>query len=291
MEKKYVLVADDEIGVRAAIKESIHDSYRYAMVLEAIDGADAIKKMNLQKFELLILDLNMPRFDGRAVLRSIKTLPKDNRPKKILVISGEMVIEDRDEELSKDIDFLPKPFSHESIRNYILGIFEKKVAPPVSAASSFDVSIVNAFIEATFEVLKTMAQTPATKETLFLREANMVSGDISAILSIRSTSHCGSLAISFGTECFLGIVNRMLGESFKQINAENSDAVAELCNQIFGVAKKNINAAGNDLQPAIPSVVTGVNHTITHKTHGQCVVVKFNTDVGTFTIETVMEKI
>lgn len=286
-----MIVADDEPEIRSLLKEMIHAVNKNVFVIEAVDGADAIRKIKLQKFSLAILDLKMPKFDGEAVLNGIKLLPLEYKPEHILIVSSLYNEEQLVKEHGAALNFIPKPFKEESIKNFIAKIFNQPVESKGSASAAFDINIVNAFIDATNKVLETMAQTPSVKDSLYLRDPNAISGDISAILSIHSSTHNGSLAISFGKDCFLAVVNKMLGENYKEINPENSDAVAELCNQIFGIAKKELNANGHDLQMAIPSVVTGDSHKILHKTSGPCVVVKFMTPNGYFTIETVMEKI
>jgi chemotaxis protein CheX len=291
MEKKYVVIADDDLEVRVQVKEAIQSAQKGTLVIEASDGADAIRKIKLQKFNLAILDLKMPKFEGSAVIDAISTLPSEYKPDHILVISGFSSAEEIKAKFGAHIDYLPKPFSREALLAIIDGYFKKGEAVAAAPqAQQFDLFIVNSFIDATIKVLETMAQTPVVKDSLYLKDASKSSGDISAILAIHSSKHRGSMAISFSKECFLGVLNRMLGEDNKEITPENADAAAELCNQIFGLAKKEVNATGNnDLQPAIPSVVTGVNHKIQHKTSGPCITVKFKTDVGFFTIETVME--
>jgi chemotaxis protein CheX len=291
MEKKYVLIADDEPDVRAVLKELVMEHCKNVFVIEAIDGSDAIRKVKLQKFHLAMIDLRMPKLDGDMVLSGIKSLPFECKPERTLVISGVSSAEEIRAKFGDTVDFLAKPVSPEHLQKYLRMALGQGETVPEAPGRGFDIGIVNAFIDATIQVLETMAQTPAVKESLYLRAPDSVSGDISAILSITSSKTKGSLAISFEKGCFLNVVNRMMGESYDVINADNSDAAAELCNQIFGVAKKAINASGNDLQPAIPSIVTGEHHKIQHKTLGPCVVVKFRTPAGWFTIETVMEAV
>ncbi len=154
--------------------------------------------------------------------------------------------------------------------------------------SRFDLTAINVFIVSTVEVLKTMAQIEAKKGTPFIREKDQISGDISAVISIVSENRSGSMAISFSSACYLDIISKMLGEECKEINSENADAAAELCNQIFGMTKKKLNEIGYKIQPAIPSVICGPNHTIKHMKVGPCVAVKFHTAKGDFTIEAIL---
>ncbi len=292
MDKKYVIVADDDLEIRLQVKEVLQSVHKNLLVIEASDGADAIRKIKLQKFVLALIDLKMPKFEGSAVLDAISTLPAEYRPDKLLVISAHSSAKEVTERYGAHVGYLAKPFGREDFLKMVETLLPKEETPdPANQSQHFDLSIVNAFIDGTIKVLETMAQTPVVKDTLYLRNPNQPSGDISAILSIHSTTHRGSMAISFGKDCFLGVLNRMLGENHQSITPENADAAAELCNQIFGIAKKELNANGNDLKPAIPSIITGENHKIQHKTSGPCVTVRFKTDVGNFTIETVMERL
>jgi two-component system chemotaxis response regulator CheY len=44
-------------------------------VIEGVDGADALKKLNGQKIHLIISDVNMPNMDGITFVREAKKLP------------------------------------------------------------------------------------------------------------------------------------------------------------------------------------------------------------------------
>jgi chemotaxis protein CheX len=77
----------------------------------------------------------------------------------------------------------------------------------------------------------------------------------------------------------------MLGEKITEITTENQDACAEICNQVFGMAKQVLNQSGYNIQPAIPSIVVGDNHRIRHVVDGICIAVEFSTEAGNFTVE------
>ncbi|MFY7992638.1 MAG: chemotaxis protein CheX [Bacteriovoracaceae bacterium] len=155
-----------------------------------------------------------------------------------------------------------------------------------------DVNFILPFIESTLEVLKVTASTQATKDKVYIKTGNEPSGDISAIVSMNSPKFLGSFAISFEEACFLEIVSNMLMEDYKTINEENRDAVGEICNQVFGMAKARMNdEMGLDIAKAIPTVIEGKKHTIKHMIDGKCITVKFNTTKGSFTIEAVVQSL
>jgi CheY-like chemotaxis protein len=69
-----ILVADDDIVFREFIKTHLERSGY--VVIEAIDGIDAIKKFvdHKDRIELLIIDVIMPKMHGREVYESIKKM-------------------------------------------------------------------------------------------------------------------------------------------------------------------------------------------------------------------------
>jgi chemotaxis protein CheX len=77
----------------------------------------------------------------------------------------------------------------------------------------------------------------------------------------------------------------MIGENIKTMSDEIKDAVGEITNMISGVARKNLEADGFYIQAAIPTVVTGKNHSITHVTGGQSLIIPFEIDEGTFVVD------
>ena len=71
---KTILVADDDIVFREFIKTQLELSGY--IVIEAIDGIDAIKKFidHKDRIELLIIDVIMPKMHGKEVYESIKKM-------------------------------------------------------------------------------------------------------------------------------------------------------------------------------------------------------------------------
>ena len=76
----------------------------------------------------------------------------------------------------------------------------------------------------------------------------------------------------------------------KELNEEMRDAAGEISNMISGQARQRLEAMGISLQAAIPTVIMGKNHTITHITKQPIIAVPFGTDNGEFTIEVCFEK-
>ena len=147
-----------------------------------------------------------------------------------------------------------------------------------------DVKLVNPFLEATVNVLKTMAFTEVTAGKPFLKDGKEAHGDITGIISF-SGDATGSLSITFTEECIVKIVSSMFGEQVEGINEEVRDAVGELTNMISGDARRKLQQHGYAIRAAIPSVVSGKNHVIKHIHQGPCIALPFKTGGGDFTVE------
>ena len=70
---KTILVVDDSASVRQVVGITLRGA-GYD-VLEGVDGADALTKLNGQKIHLIISDVNMPRMDGITFVKEAKKLP------------------------------------------------------------------------------------------------------------------------------------------------------------------------------------------------------------------------
>ena len=230
-------------------------------------------------------DIEMPKYDGNSLVRMISVMKPNRRPENILVLS-EFQIDGQVNNKIMKIAYLAKPINKDQLQEYINRVFKGESKEPFK----IDVNFILPFIESTLEVLKLTASTPATKEKVYIKTGNESSGDISAIVSMNSPKFLGSFAISFEEACFLEVVSNMLMEEYKTINEENRDAVGEICNQVFGMAKARMNdEMGLDIAKAIPTVIEGKKHTIKHMIDGKCLTVKFNTKNGSFTIEAVVQ--
>ncbi|NKE70939.1 response regulator [Candidatus Manganitrophus noduliformans] len=83
--RKRVFVVDDSQTVRKNLSEIlVKDGYE---VIEAADGTEALKRLGHERFDLILMDLEMPGLTGFELLRIIEAgnLAKDAP---ILVITG-----------------------------------------------------------------------------------------------------------------------------------------------------------------------------------------------------------
>jgi two-component system response regulator VanR len=80
-----VLVVDDEPAIRALVSRIVE---RAGLLVDtARDGAEAIEKLRDRDYEVLVLDMMMPRVDGPGVVEFLSRLPR--RPTVIVISAGD----------------------------------------------------------------------------------------------------------------------------------------------------------------------------------------------------------
>lgn len=102
----HLLVIEDE----RALCETIVRSLRRAAysVDHCCDGEEALELLEIERYDLVLLDLNLPGKDGMTVLR---TLRQKDRETKVLILSARSEVEDKVEGLDAGAnDYLAKPF-------------------------------------------------------------------------------------------------------------------------------------------------------------------------------------
>jgi two-component system response regulator MprA len=105
--KPIVLIVDDDDEIRYSLRNLLVVSD--FDVLLAADGAEALKVLDRQRVDALIIDLMMPRLDGVGVIRALLSRPADRRPRVLFVISAHVELRRRIMGLRIHRVF-PKPF-------------------------------------------------------------------------------------------------------------------------------------------------------------------------------------
>lgn len=152
-----------------------------------------------------------------------------------------------------------------------------------------DVRYINPFIESTIHVLKTTSSITARVGKPYLKKDSVAKGDVSGVIGLAGDVK-GSISVSFKEDCILPIVSNMFGEKLTELNDEVKDAVGEISNMISGQARQKLELIGRNLKAAIPIVIMGRDHTISHITKDKVIAIPFLTDNGEFTIEVSFEE-
>src|SRR3990172_3780520 len=100
MDKRKILIADDETNIRLLVRSTLEDEERFE-ILEATDGREALDHMRTHAPDVLIPDHMIPRVSGLDVLEELNNKPLPRRPR-IIVLSAK-VNEERSEEHTSEL--------------------------------------------------------------------------------------------------------------------------------------------------------------------------------------------
>ncbi|HRO09462.1 MAG TPA: sigma-54 dependent transcriptional regulator [Saprospiraceae bacterium] len=100
-----ILIVDDDKGIRKALRD-ILELEKYE-IDEAADGLDCIVKIKQNTFDVIIMDVKMPRMDGMEAIEKIQDIAPDIP---VIMISGHGNIDTAVEAVKKGaFDFIQKP--------------------------------------------------------------------------------------------------------------------------------------------------------------------------------------
>ena len=102
---RLLLVEDEELLSKSLAKGLRKRGYAVDCVF---DGTAALKELEINEYDLMILDLNLPEVDGLEVLRRLR---ESNRELRVLILSARSSVEDKIGGLDLGAnDYLTKPF-------------------------------------------------------------------------------------------------------------------------------------------------------------------------------------
>src|SRR5215210_7456595 len=119
--KASILLVEDEENLHEALKLNLElEGYS---VSSAVDGAEALRTVEQEYFDLVILDVMLPEVDGITVAETIRV---HNNPVPILILSAKNTSADRVLGLKKGADdYLTKPFNLEELLLRVQKLIEK----------------------------------------------------------------------------------------------------------------------------------------------------------------------
>jgi len=131
-ERKRILVVDDEIYIVHILEFSLTmEGYD---VITAADGEEALRRVEEDEPDLVVLDIMMPRMDGYEVCRRLREDPATrNLPVILLSAKGRPMDRDLGLDAGAD-DYIVKPFSPRRLLEKIRELMDRS---PMERASGF----------------------------------------------------------------------------------------------------------------------------------------------------------
>ena len=129
-----ILVVDDEENIREVIRE--YAEFEGHEVDEACDGMEAVEKAKEKDYDIIIMDIMMPRLDGYLACKEIRKFKQT--PVLMLSARGEEYDKLFGFELGID-DYVVKPFSPKEVMARVNAIVKRNAASAAPAAATSDI--------------------------------------------------------------------------------------------------------------------------------------------------------
>lgn len=172
MNRAKILIVDDEANIRLMLRTALQTS-GYD-VMEAADGRGALRVIEHQAPDLVVLDLSMPVLDGMGVLKELKELNIEAKPRVVVLTAyGSIAVAVKATRLGA-VDFLEKPIAPDELRTVI----EAVLAEPAEQAprdETPDSGGYDAVLHQVCDALRMARFTDA--ETLLMKVADLAQGD------------------------------------------------------------------------------------------------------------------
>lgn len=116
-----ILVVEDQTELRNILKKRLsEDGY---FVDDAEDGEVALDLIDYQKYDLIVLDIMIPKLNGLDLLKNIR---QNNNPTKVILLTARDSVSDRVKGLDSGADdYLVKPFAFEELQARIRSLLRR----------------------------------------------------------------------------------------------------------------------------------------------------------------------
>ena len=106
-----ILVVEDEVRLADHIARALNEAGHESVIVH--DGETALGKMELKRYDLILLDVMLPGIDGFEVLRHLRAVKIDTR---VLILTARGEVSDRVTGLGLGADdYLAKPFAMQEL--------------------------------------------------------------------------------------------------------------------------------------------------------------------------------
>ena len=117
-----ILIIEDEEGLRESIEEYFTGDGTICETASTYQSA--LSKINLYRYDCILLDITLPGGDGMNILENLK---KNNHPDGVLIISAKNSLDDRLDGLNLGADdYLVKPFHLSELKARVSAIIRRK---------------------------------------------------------------------------------------------------------------------------------------------------------------------
>ncbi len=119
-----IRLVDDSTTMRR-IERNTLEKLGHSDIVEAEDGADALRKIAAEKFDLVLMDWNMPNLTGIEALKKMKADPATKATPVIMVTSESEKTRILEAIQAGAANYVVKPFQAETLQEKIAAVIKK----------------------------------------------------------------------------------------------------------------------------------------------------------------------
>ena len=162
-----ILLVEDDDALRFIVKDNLEEQDYVVYVAE--NGEIALELSRQHNFDLILLDVMLPRIDGFQVAKIIR---ETNEHVPIIFLTARSMTEDKIKGLTiGGDDYIPKPFSMEELLLKIKIFLRRSLAQPINEKSSVQSMSIGDFI---FQPDELTLSYNGDHRTLTLKEAELI---------------------------------------------------------------------------------------------------------------------
>ena len=120
--KKILIVEDNQDNRELLIKILKVKGF---LLMEAVDGEDALQKVSVERPDLILMDISIPKIDGYEVTRRLKNQP-DFQDIPIIALTAHAMKGDREKALKAGCDgYITKPINIRELPNQVIDFLKE----------------------------------------------------------------------------------------------------------------------------------------------------------------------
>jgi chemotaxis protein CheX len=145
-----------------------------------------------------------------------------------------------------------------------------------------NVDYINPFVSAAVDVFSTMLDCPLARGKLSLSVNFQPAHEVTGVIGL-SGKFNGTVVVSVDKNVAISLTEKMLGQRPVDIDEDVIDAIGEVTNMIAGKAKTDL--AHLSMTLALPTVITGKNHTVRFGSNAQTICIPYTCPWGELSVE------
>lgn len=195
-----ILIADDEQKIRKGLKNIVDwEALGYQIAGEAADGGEAVSFMAIQKPDVVLLDISMPKWSGLEVIQRAR---EQGFSGKVIILSGYSDFKYAQEAIRLGVEYyLTKPIDEQELEQVLI-----KLQKEIAEESRKKAAASNYYQRARETILRDLFLDPSHVALLDLVDITAASVPYQVVLYEKDLSQQEGTSFSF--ERFLRVNNR-----------------------------------------------------------------------------------